>query len=136
MFLGIIHLVCTQSFRKKYFLPPDTHTYVCVSGGKKCSFFGKFGVLCFLETPVLRFALLPDYRRIIRSRNSQYEPRIKNCFLLKLQRLRPLLTTFDNLSKLKFSIFVKFLRINSFHKKTFRTAFLQLTKFLLRHLLL
>ena len=35
----------------------------CVSGGKKCSFFGKFGVLCFLETPVLRFALLPNYRR-------------------------------------------------------------------------
>ena len=30
-------------------------------GGK---FFGKFGVLCFLETPVLRFALLPYYRRI------------------------------------------------------------------------
>ena len=30
----------------------------------KCLFFGKFGVLCFLETPVLRFALLPYYRRI------------------------------------------------------------------------
>ena len=29
---------------------------------KKCSFFGKSGVLCFLETPVLRFALLPYYR--------------------------------------------------------------------------
>ena len=38
--------------------------YVCVSGGKKCSLFGKFGVLCFLETPVLRFSLLPYYRRI------------------------------------------------------------------------
>ena len=36
---------------------------VCVSGGKKCLFFGNFGVLCFLETPVLRFALLPYYRR-------------------------------------------------------------------------
>ena len=35
---------------------------VCVSGGKKCLFFGNFGVLCFLETPVLRFALLPYYR--------------------------------------------------------------------------
>ena len=31
----------------------------CVSGGKKCSFFGKSVVLCFLETPVLRFPLLP-----------------------------------------------------------------------------
>ena len=36
---------------------------VSVSGCKKCSFFGKLGVLCFLETPVLRFALLPYYRR-------------------------------------------------------------------------
>ena len=35
---------------------------VCVSGGKKCLFFWKFGVLCFLETPVLRFVLLPYYR--------------------------------------------------------------------------
>ena len=32
-------------------------TSVCVSGDKK------FGVLCFLETPVLRFAFLPYYRR-------------------------------------------------------------------------
>ena len=36
--------------------PPDT--YVCVSGEKNVRFFGKFGVLCFLETLVLRFALL------------------------------------------------------------------------------
>ena len=28
-------------------------TYVCVSGGKKSSLFGKFGMLCFLETPIL-----------------------------------------------------------------------------------
>ena len=27
---------------------------------KKCSFFGKFGMLCFLVTPVLRFVFLPD----------------------------------------------------------------------------
>ena len=37
----------------------NTYTYVCVLGGKKCSFLGKFGALCFLEIPVLRFALLP-----------------------------------------------------------------------------
>ena len=35
-----------------------------VSGGKKCSFFGKFGVLCSLVTSVLRFDLLPYYRQI------------------------------------------------------------------------
>ena len=42
-----------------------THVYTHVSGGKKCSFYGKFGVLCFLETPVLRFPLWPYYRRNI-----------------------------------------------------------------------
>ena len=31
--------------------------------GKKCSFYGKFGALCFIETSVLRFALFPYYRR-------------------------------------------------------------------------
>ena len=41
----------------------DTHTCVCVSGGKKCLFFGKFSVICFLVTTFLRFALL-SYRRI------------------------------------------------------------------------
>ena len=47
-----------QTFKKnEHFLPPDMHTYVCVSGSKKCSFFGKCDVLCFLEIPVLRFAL-------------------------------------------------------------------------------
>ena len=52
----------TQNFPKnEHFLPPDMHTYVCVSGGKKGSIFGKFGMLCFLVTSVLRFALLPYY---------------------------------------------------------------------------
>ena len=42
-FLGIIHLVPTQNSPKNfYFLPLDTHTYVCVSGGWKCRFFGHF----------------------------------------------------------------------------------------------
>ena len=40
------------------------YVYVCVSGGNKYSFYEKFGVLRFLETPVLRFALLPYYRRL------------------------------------------------------------------------
>ena len=34
--LGITHLVCMQNFPKdQNFLPPDTHTYLCVSEGKK-----------------------------------------------------------------------------------------------------
>ena len=44
------------------FLPLDTHTWVYVTGGKKCLFFRKFGMLCFLVTPVLRFILLPYCR--------------------------------------------------------------------------
>ena len=56
----------TSNFPKNNnFLPPQTHTCVCVSGGKKYSFFGKLGVLCFLVTSVLRYALLPYYRRIV-----------------------------------------------------------------------
>ena len=55
----------TPNFLKnEHFLPPDTHMYVCMSVGKKSSFLGKFGVLCFLITTVLRFALSPYYRRI------------------------------------------------------------------------
>ena len=55
----------TPTFSKNvHFLPTDTHFDVCgcVSGGKKCWFFEKFGALCFFfETPVLRFARLPYY---------------------------------------------------------------------------
>ena len=50
--------------KNEHLLPSDTHTYVSVSGGKKCQFFKKFSMLCFLRTPVLRFALLPYYRRL------------------------------------------------------------------------
>ena len=50
--------------KNERFLTPDTHTYVCVSGGKKRSFFGKFGVLSILVTSVLRFAVLLYYRGI------------------------------------------------------------------------
>ena len=44
-----------QIFRKTIisYLPIRTH---------KCLIFGKFDLLCFLEPPVLRFALLPYYR--------------------------------------------------------------------------
>ena len=46
--------------KNEHFLLLDTDTHVCVSGGKKCSFPGKLGVLCFLVTPLSRFALLPS----------------------------------------------------------------------------
>ena len=53
--------------KNDYFLPLDKHTYVCVLGGKKCLFIGRFGVLCFLEAPAMRFALLPYYRRFVQN---------------------------------------------------------------------
>ena len=54
----------TPNFPKnEHFLPLDTHTCVCVS--KKCLFFWKFGVPCFLVTPALRFALLPYCRWVV-----------------------------------------------------------------------
>ena len=46
--------------KNEHFLPPDR--YVCVLGGKKCLFVGKYGALFFLVTPVLRFVLLPYCR--------------------------------------------------------------------------
>ena len=47
----------------KWVFQENKANFPCLSRGKKCSFFGKFGLLCFLETTVLRFALLPYYRR-------------------------------------------------------------------------
>ena len=67
---------------------------VCVSGGKKCLFFGNFGVLCFLETPVLRFALLPYSRRIVLT-SSNDSRRCQISFKIKWD----LLTRGVNLSK-------------------------------------
>lgn len=45
------------------FLRSNTHRCVCGSRGKECSSSGKFSVLRFLVTSVLRLALLPYYRR-------------------------------------------------------------------------
>ena len=47
-----------QTFRKTNISYPLIRT-------RNVRFFEKFGVLCFLETPVLRFALLPYYQRIV-----------------------------------------------------------------------
>ena len=70
---GVTRKQSTPNFPKnKHFLPPDTHTYVCVSEGKKFSIIEKFCVLCFLATPVLRFAIMPYYQR------NQVKPRKSN----------------------------------------------------------
>ena len=55
--------VCQIFWKTKIFYSL-IRTHTCLSGGKKCSFYRKFGMLCFLETPVLRFTLLPYYWQI------------------------------------------------------------------------
>ena len=53
---GITRKRSAPNFPKnEHFVSPDTHRCVCISEGKKCSFFGKFGALRFLVIPVLRF---------------------------------------------------------------------------------
>ena len=49
-------------WKKEHFLPRDMHTHKCLSGGNKCSFFGKFGVLFFLLPPFWdsSFCLITD----------------------------------------------------------------------------
>ena len=44
--------------------------------GKICSFFGKFGVLCFLVTFVLRFALFLYYRRNLKMHDTPLSPKM------------------------------------------------------------
>ena len=44
--------------KNEHFLPPDKCMHGCVSRGKRSLFFGKFGVLCFLVTPVFTLDLL------------------------------------------------------------------------------
>ena len=67
--------------KNEHFLPSVTYTYVSVSGGNKWSFFGTFGMLCCLVTPVLRFALLPYYRRIHCLKVSTEHKNYAACFL-------------------------------------------------------
>ena len=70
--------------------------YVCVSGGKKCSFLGKFDVFCFLETPVLRFTFSPYYgQNNIEKNLGEHAPgnygllHWRQCYLIKNVLIRP-----------------------------------------------
>ena len=66
--------------KNEHFLPPDTHTYVCVSGGKKCSFLGKIGMLRFLANT--RFEIRP-FTLMGQSKNqAKWERNIKLWLLL------------------------------------------------------
>ena len=55
---GIICLTRSQSFSKnQHFILPDTHTHVCVSGGKKCWFFQKLCERTEWMIPITRHSL-------------------------------------------------------------------------------
>ena len=60
---GVSRQQNTPSFPKnEHFLPPDTHTHVCISDSKKYLLFGKFGGFVFLNYPFwnLPFCLITD----------------------------------------------------------------------------
>ena len=83
------------------------NAHVCVSGGKKCLFFGKFGLLCFLETPVLRFALFPCYRQINLAENGKNVSndidlcKIFNCFFSNIASEFHIFKAFENYPTIK-----------------------------------
>ena len=52
----------SQIFRKTNISYPLIRTHTCTYQGVR-NVFGKFGFICFLEAPVLRFALWPYYQR-------------------------------------------------------------------------
>ena len=63
--------------KNEHFLPLDSCTLVRVSGVKKCLFFWKFGVFCFLETPVWDspFCLINDelcFDQLVRKKSEHY----------------------------------------------------------------
>ena len=80
---GVSRKQSTPNFPKnKHFLPPDTYTYKCVSGGKKCSFFEKFGVLSFswnTSFEIRPITLLPTiFLKLIVQRSSEIKMLYKN----------------------------------------------------------
>ena len=60
----------TKFILPQVYLPLDTYMCLYISGGKKCSFFRKFGLLCFLVIPVMIFAFLPYYQQIYIAHNT------------------------------------------------------------------
>ena len=63
---GITKRVFQENKERQIFQKTNiSYLLIRTQGGKKCFFFGKPGVLCFLKTPFLKFALLSYYRRYV-----------------------------------------------------------------------
>ena len=79
---------------------------MCVSRDKKYSLFGKFGVLSFLDAPVLRLALLPYYYRRYYVWIYAYIDCIENMDYVIFQAcLNNFVRNFESLQNLSFLIF-------------------------------
>ena len=83
----------TKFSEKRTFLTP-WYAHVRVKYTRtKCLFYGKFGVLRFLETPVLRFALLLYYRRIFKDFHMKLFSKSASEEYIRLFLNVPLITT-------------------------------------------
>ena len=85
---------CSTGFWIVWYFKGNKAKQQGVSWGKKRSFFGKFGVLCFLGTTVLGLALLPYYWRLgslVSETNhgeKQNKPSGKKCQPVKKQKIK------------------------------------------------
>ena len=73
--------------KNEHFLPPDTHTYVCVSGSKKCSFFRKIWHAMFswnIRFEICPFLLLPKITNIFCQMNRAALRPLPNYFMFSL----------------------------------------------------
>ena len=71
-------------------------------GVRNVRFFGRFDVLCFLETPVLRFALLPYYQRNGLSRSDSFSLKSLSLQFPFTYRLQLLSSNGSYLERLKY----------------------------------
>ena len=73
--------------KNEHFLPPDTHTYVCASGSKKCSFFRKIWHAMFswnIRFEICPFPLLPKITNIFCQMNRAALTPLPNYFMFSL----------------------------------------------------
>ena len=93
----------SQFFRKRNISYSLIRTRTCAfQGVRNIEFYGEFGVLYFLVTPVLRFALLSYYRQIISSGVVRVETSFEAYFgfLKMLNRFRERRCKFLNETKI------------------------------------
>ena len=95
---GILRKQRVPNFPKnEHFSPAFSHTYMCVSGVKKCSFFGKFDELCFFETWNIRFEICPSIWWPVKC-FPYFQRMFKSIFISKFCRWRFILDCFGQIN--------------------------------------